>query len=256
MHLLSSYILTKNSEQYLDEILSKIEPVVDEIIIVDSGSVDGTEKIASKYNKVKFLHRDFDNFKNQRNYAADSCSHDYVFFLDSDEIPNSELIECLQKLKEIGFEFHAYKAERKWIALGKEVHTIYPLQTPDDPVRLINRQFVRFSESSNRVHETPSGFDSYLTLDGHITHRTFHTKQELKRKLEQYTDIAALDLIDSGKTISLLKQIVNPISAFIKWYLLKDGYKDGYIGWIFGKYAYLYTKKKYSKARSVKKLLN
>ena len=46
-------ILTKNSEQYLDEILSKIEPVMDEIIIVDSGSTDNTERIVSKYSKAK-----------------------------------------------------------------------------------------------------------------------------------------------------------------------------------------------------------
>ena len=167
-------------------------------------------------------------------------------------MPSPELIDCLQKLKEKGFDAHAYTVKRKWIALGKEVRTIYPVQAPDDPCRLINKQFVRFLASSNRVHETPSGFDSQLMLEGYLIHQTFHTKQELKTKLEQYTDIAALDLIDSGKKINLLKQIASPIGAFIKWYFLKDGYKDGYVGWIFGKYACLYSKKKYKKARAIK----
>ena len=252
---LSFYVLTKNSEQYLDEILSRVEPVVDEIVVVDSGSMDNTEKIVSKYSKAKFLYRSFDNFKNQRNYAADACLYDYVFFLDSDEIPSFELIECLQKVKENGFEVYAYQVKRKWEALGKDVHAIYPVQSPDTPFRLINKQFVRFAENSNRVHETPSGFDSCATLDGYLIHKTFQTKQELKRKLEHYTDIAALDLINSGKTINWLKQTISPIGAFIKWYILMDGYKDGRVGLIFGRYAYSYTKEKYRKARKeIKKM--
>lgn len=252
MDQLSSYILTKNSEKYLNEILSTISPVVDEIIIVDSGSNDHTEEIAKKYPNAKFIYRQFDNFKNQRNFAADSCSFDYIFFLDSDEIPTQELIDNLSYLKKTGFSSHAYKVERKWLVLNKEIHALYPVTSPDYPIRLINKNIVRFEDSSNRVHETPSGFDSFEILNGSITHKTFETKQELNNKLQHYTDIAALDLIDSGKPVNFIKEILSPIGAFIKWYLLKGGIKDGATGLILGRYAYLYSQKKYQKARKIR----
>ena len=240
MNKISTYILTKNSEKYLAKIIDKLIQISDEILIIDSGSSDKTESIAKSYGKTKFYYNEFKNFKDQRLFAEKSCSNDMILFLDSDEIPNSEFIECVKKIKENGFEYDAYSVTRVWNVLGKNVHSIYPVVSPDYPVRLYNRNKVSF-RNSNLVHESLSGFDRLGSIGGTIYHYTFETKDELYRKLELYTDIAARDLILRNKKIKFYKIIFNPIAAFIKWYFFKKGYKDGQTGFILGKYAYLYT---------------
>lgn len=248
MEKLSAYILTKNSERYLDEIIQMIYAVVEEILIIDSYSTDNTENIVKKYDKTHFIVHPFQNFKDQRNFAAKMCSHHYVLFLDSDEIPDDEFVKSLQTLKEEGFTHDAYAVRRQWMVLGKYVRCIYPITSPDYPIRLFNKEMVGFNDSSNGVHETPEGWKSKGLIKGSILHKTFHSKKELYDKLAFYTQIAAQDLIVNKRTINYSKAIFSPIAAFVKWYFLKKGYKDGMIGFILGKYAYLYTRKKYAKA--------
>ncbi len=249
MEKVSAYILTHNSEKYLSAILDKMGKVADEILIIDSGSTDSTKRIASRYDKVRIHFRKFTNFKEQRIFAEDSCSYNILFFLDSDELPDDVLIADIQKLKAGGFHHQAYSVSRKWNVLGKDIHSIYPIISPDYPIRIYNKNHSSFRNSSQLVHEAPLGHENKRKLNGNIQHITFETKGELEKKLEFYTDIAALDLIRKGKKISAIKLIVNPLAAFVKWYVFKDGFKDGRVGLVLGRYAYLYTRKKYEKAR-------
>jgi hypothetical protein len=139
---------------------------------------------------------------------------------------------------------------RFWNVLGKKVRTIYPTISPDYPIRLYNKKTTSFN-SSQLVHETLEGFKNLGTINGSLTHFTFETKDEIKRKLELYTDIAARELIIKGKRINFFKILVNPLAAFIKYYFFKHGYKDGATGIVLGKYAFDYTRMKYLKGKQI-----
>jgi glycosyltransferase involved in cell wall biosynthesis len=249
---LSSYVLTKNSEKHLAAILEKLELVSDEIIVMDSGSIDKTKEIALSFPKVSFHFNEFVNFKDQRVYAENTCQNHFILFLDSDEIPTTEFINSVLEIKKTGMQHEAYTINRKWKVLGKFVHCLYPVVSPDSPVRLYDKRKVSFKDSQ-LVHESLSGFKSSEMIKGDINHITFETREELHRKLELYTDIAAEDLIIKRKNIGVIKLILNPIASFIKWYITKKGFKDGYTGFILGKYAYNYTLLKYLKARKLDK---
>ena len=250
---LSCYILTKNSEKYLESILNKIQEISDEVIIIDSGSTDRTKKIIEDFERTKFIFKEFLNFKDQRIYAEQQCANDYIFFLDSDEIPDSSLIQSIKKIKQNGFKYDAYKIKRKWQVLGKEVRCVYPIVSPDYPIRLYNKNTTSF-DNSTYVHETPSGYKSVGILSGEIQHITFESKEILYKKLQFYTSIAANDLLVKSKKITLCKIWINPVGAFVKWYVFKQGFRDGFIGIILGKYAYDYTRLKYQKGyRRLKK---
>jgi glycosyltransferase involved in cell wall biosynthesis len=248
MNQISSYILTKNSEKYLSGILDELVKISDEIFIVDSGSVDKTEGIAKSYENIKFYYNEFENFKDQRIFAEKLCSYDMILFVDSDEFPDYEFIQSVEQIKKNGFVHDAYKVTRYWNVLGKNVHAIYPITSPDHPIRLYNRNTTTLNYSQ-LVHETPTGFTSLGTINGSLTHFTFETQNEIKRKLKLYTNIAARELIIKRKRINLFKIIFSPIAAFIKWYFIKQGYKDGITGIILGKYAFEYTLLKYLKGK-------
>jgi len=254
MEALSAYILTCNSEEYLREILERLEPAVDEILVLDSGSTDRTREIAACFPKARWLQRSLDSFSAQRNYAFDQCAARYVLFLDSDEIPDDELIQGVQDLRREGFEADAYAFRRDWITLsGVMVHCLYPVSSPDFPVRLLDKTKSRYRESSNRVHETLSGHASCKRLPGRLRHYTFRTREEISRKLQMYSDLAAQDLLAHGKSLHWVHQVLNPYIAFIKWYFRKGGFKDGRAGLIFAAYAFNYTREKYRKAARLAK---
>ncbi len=246
----SFYILTYNSEKYLGRILEKVKPFADEIIIVDSYSSDNTQSIARLYTDNFYL-RIFDNFIAQRSFAIDNCSNDWVFCLDSDEVPSKELIQKLQALKQNNFQsemtIDAYRIQRYWYIKHKPVHSFYPITSPDYPIRLFRKAKCSF-ENSSLVHETIDGFTQVeLITEGHIDHFTFESDQEIRIKLAQYTDMAAIDAKNKGKDGSYIKAVIHAIGAGIKWYFLKQGYKDGVVGLKNAQYAFLYTYFKYMK---------
>ena len=247
---LSFYILTHNSEKYLDSILSKVSGLVDEMVIVDSGSTDGTREIASHYTE-RFLVRPFDNFVNQRRYAINQCTHEWIFFLDSDEIPDDDLIESLQELKKVDFNsssgVDSYGIRRHWYVMGRNVRSIYPVSCPDTPVRLFLKSRAHFN-TSFLVHETTQGFKKRAGIKrGRIDHHTFETKEAFREKLHKYTDLAALDLKKKGRRGNLFNALLHGSAAFVKWYFLKGAFRDGRVGLTIGQYAGLYTYHKYIK---------
>lgn len=253
MEKLSVYILTKNSEKYLSQIIKQISPIADEIIVLDSGSTDKTREICQAEQLINFSYRKFDNFKNQRDYAAGLCKYQYVMYVDSDEIPDNELIESIHKLKNEGFKYDIYRIKRVWHVFGKKITSIYPIVSPDFPERIFDKNICNFSDA-NFVHETLSGYSNYGIIEkGLINHHTFHDKAELYNKMDTYTKLAAADLLNKGKKTNLLKYFFSPIGAFFKYYFIKQGCKDGYIGLVLGFYAYNYTRKKYYNARLMKK---
>jgi len=251
---LSCYILTKNSERYLPQILEPLANVIDDFLIVDSGSSDLSASIAKKYG-ARVLIRPFDNFKSQRNFALENCQHNWVLSLDSDEVPNSDLIDCIKKLKNNDFNYQGQIADsfgikRRWILFGEEVHAFLPCSCPYFPIRLIRKDKVTFGAASNEVHETPTGSTKHIVLnEGCVFHYSCDSVFELFAKMNQYTTLAAIELKKKGRQTSWPDIFFHAFGAWVKWYFRKGGYKDGSIGFLLGIYACLYTFLKYLKLK-------
>jgi glycosyltransferase involved in cell wall biosynthesis len=245
---LSCYILTYNSEKYLAQILTQAIKIADDILIVDSGSTDNTLTIAQKFG-VRIINHPLSNFREQRAFATASCKFDTVLFFDSDEVPSDELVAELKRLKSDGFPDDAYAIKREWYVLGKKVHALCPVVSPDYPIRVLNRKKVAFDERSHLVHEEPHGYESLHYIHAPLTHLTYQNMEELNAKLQKYSAIAAHDVIERKRSSCFfLKMIASPPWAWFKWYIIKGGCKDGVTGLVLAKYAFDYTYLKYRKA--------
>jgi glycosyltransferase involved in cell wall biosynthesis len=247
---LSFYVLTHNSEKYLDRILGPVSAVADELVVVDSGSSDRTAAIAKSHG-ARFVVHPFRDFADQRLFALSQCVHDWVLSLDSDEVPDEDFVEVLRSLKAQDFQTEegaqAFRVRRYWYALGRKIRAVYPIRCPDAPIRLVRKESAHFRHSS-RVHETIEVPGRHVILDkGSIAHHTFETPEEIERKLEHYTDLAALDLRDKGKHGSRMTALAHGSVSFVKWYFLKGSYLDGSAGWRMGRYAFDYVYRKYVK---------
>lgn len=106
---LSAVIITYNEEKKLEGCLQSLLNVVDEIIVVDSFSTDGTEKICKKYG-IKFIQNPFNGYIEQKNFAVKEASFDHILSLDADEVLSETLKTSILKVKN---SWGLYDGDRK-----------------------------------------------------------------------------------------------------------------------------------------------
>jgi glycosyltransferase involved in cell wall biosynthesis len=164
--MISAIILTKNEEERIEACLKSVE-WADEVVVVDCGT-DRTQKIAKKMG-AKVYFREFDNYVNQKNWAAEKVTGDWLFYLDADERVLQPLKnEILSKVKET--DCSAFALSRINVILGKEER--YGPFWPDWIIRLVKKS--DFKGWTGEVHETLNfsgklGYSKNSLL--HLTHR-------------------------------------------------------------------------------------
>src|SRR3989337_4265073 len=105
---LSVTIITLNEEKNLPKCFDSISDVADEVIVVDCGSIDDTVKIAKGF-KAKVYYRKFDNYANQKNFAASKAKGDWILSVDADEEISPKLpSEILKVIRKNAHEYVGY----------------------------------------------------------------------------------------------------------------------------------------------------
>ena len=244
MFKLSVCILTHNSARLLREVLPPLLMVADEIIAVDSGSTDGTQEICQEYD-VSLHYHPYSMHGLQMNHAISLATHDWVLCMDSDEILDQETVDFILALK-AGAEpspDKAWRISRYWHVLGQPVRTIYPVSSPDFPVRLFNRQRAKFNDRP--VDDKVEGDVQSVKIPGYVRHDTFYSLHEVFNKLNGYT--TRLVKYKYVKP-SLFRGVISAIGAFFKWYVLSGAWRQGKVGLVTGIYATSYSFLKYFKA--------
>ena len=236
---LSCYVLTKDSQRRLNQVLESIGGLVDEIVILDSGSSDATEQIAARF-AAKFHQRPFDDFRRQRAHALSLCSFNWVLELDSDEVVSPALAMRLKDLKAANFATasgtpDAYAIRREWYMLNKKIHSFYPSQCPDRPVRLFQRSKTGYT-NAKAIHESVVGHAHAGRIDEPILHYTCDTFDQMYSKVNHYTTLLAKQMHQQGERASWLKILTYPWLIWFKYYVLYGGWRDGELGLVHGRY--------------------
>ena len=250
--MLSAYLLTFNSARRLAQVLASIEGVADEIVIIDSGSSDATKDIAARFN-ARFIFRKFDTFTLQREFAVSQCVHDWVLALDSDEVVSQPLREVLLRLKADGFKRDGiipdtYAIRREWYFLGQHVHCFYPIDCPDQPVRLFQKAKAIYTPGRH-VHENMTGFAQAAPIEAPLLHYTCDSVDDLYAKLNQYSTLAARDLSHQNITSSWAKITVLPLLIAAHWYFRHGGWRDGAAGLVHARFVQDMVYQKYLKLK-------
>ena len=231
--MISVVILTFNSEKYLKETLQSVK-FADEVIVLDSGSKDDTERICRSFENVKFHFQEWLGFGRQKQAGVDLASNDWVFSLDSDEVILQPLRdEILETLKAPKFE--AYKVARLNMFFGKEIKTmgLYP----DFTIRLFNKNKARFND--REIHEKVVAASEPGELKNHFKHYAYESIEQFIAKQNRYSSL--------GAKTNKFKAIFNPAWTFFKLFILKGGFLDGWRGFVIAKLYSQYTFWKYIK---------
>ena len=226
MQPISATLITYNEERNIEGALQSIA-WADEIIIVDSGSRDATLEICRRFTD-KIIHRDWTGYVDQKNFALEQASNDWIFSLDADERGSPELVVEIRDLARKRFPDFGYRIPRVAFFMGRWIR--HGDWYPDYQLRLFDRTYGRWD--GGRVHESVKIEGKTGFLKGEIHHYTYRSLSEYLERLEIYSGLAAMDYQQKGKTATLARLLGNPAAAFVKAYLLKRGFLDGTPGFI------------------------
>ncbi|HMD39448.1 MAG TPA: glycosyltransferase family 2 protein [Candidatus Acidoferrum sp.] len=241
MNRLSACLITLNEEHNLPRALASLQGIADEIVVVDSGSTDGTAAIAREHGAV-FLERAWTNYSEQKNFAAERTQNEWVFSMDADEELSSALQSSLLNWKKRGAEFAVYEMSRKTWYLGAWIkHSGW---YPDFQRRLYRKDAAKFS---GIIHESLKFEGKPGRLAGDLLHYTVRSFAEHEEKVEVYATLAAQQMHTAGERAWRAAMWFATPWSWFQNYFLRGGFLDGYRGALIAQMAARAVRIKYRK---------
>jgi glycosyltransferase involved in cell wall biosynthesis len=233
---ITATIITFNEEE---NIRAACESVAwaDEVLVVDSNSADRTREVAASCG-ARVVAREWPGFAAQKQFAADSAAHEWIFSLDADERVSDELRAAVLSLKEIPDAERAdgYRISRRsfymnrWIRGGGWY--------PDRQLRLYRRLKGRWEGAY--VHESVkmAAGARVETLRGDLLHYSIRDASHHHRIIgERYAPLSARQMFEAGRRTTPLRIALAYPSAFARSFVLKGGFRDGLAGLAIARFA-------------------
>lgn len=253
---ISVALIVKNEADNLAACLRTVE-WADEIVVMDSGSTDDTQKIAEAAGAKFYTNTEWPGFGKQRQLAQEKVTSDWVFWLDADERVTPELKASILKAIKTADRTTVFNAIRLSWVFGRYIR--HCGWYPDKVLRLYPTQLTQYNNSLVHEHVVTDNAMSVKDLDGDLLHYTYRDLQHYLVKSAGYADAWAKQRQQQGKTANVLQAVTHGLSCFIKMYILKAGFLDGKQGFIlsvlsahstFAKYIDLWVKTKGSATNS------
>lgn len=209
----------------------------DEILVVDSRSTDATREIARDCG-ARVVEREWPGFAAQKQFAAESAAHEWVFSLDADERVTEELRDSVLRLRESDESRLAdgYRVARRSFYMGRWIRG--GGWYPDHQLRFYRRTRGRWEGAY--IHESvkmPEG-SRVETLAGDLLHYSVRDAAHHHRMIgERYAPLAARQMFEAGRRTTTLKLATAAPSAFVRSFVLKGGFRDGLAGLAIARFA-------------------
>ncbi len=224
---LSIIIITLNEIENIEAVLTNVS-FADEIIVVDSYSSDNTVDVIKKYPHVKCIQHKFINFSNQRNFALQQATNNWVLFIDADE----RVSEDLQK--EIIEVVHNPKDNIAYGFYREFYFNMIPLKyggyQTDKVLRLFNKNYVIYN-TDKFVHETLDIKGKTKILEHKLQHYSYKNDSDYKEKLVKYAQLRAKELFITKLNPNAYHFYIKPAYRFLYHYIIRMGFFDGKNGY-------------------------
>lgn len=242
---ISAVIITLNEERDIGRCLASVANVVDEMVVLDSGSQDRTVEICKQFGAT-VINQEWLGYAATKNKGNELAAHDHILSLDADEALSEQLQRSI--LLEKSELKNAYSFNRMnnycgtWIKHGG----FYP----DKKIRLFNRHKARWG--GGKVHESLQVDPevNIIHLEGDLLHFSFYTVAEHRQKVEKYARLAAPDLTD--KSALRIRSYLHAAWRFVQSYFIKAGFLDGHHGFQICKQTAMEVRLKYEMAAEQK----
>lgn len=238
---LSAVLITLNAARELEACLASLA-FADEIVLVDSGSTDGTLELAQRAG-ARIIQQTWLGFGPQKQFAVQQARHDWVLCVDADERISQPLRQQIESVLQAPSQ-QVYRMARANRFLGRYLY--HGEGYPDWSVRLFDRRVAGWSDDA--VHEKVLTGETVGTLAGDLLHHSAEDLDEYMRKQNRYTSLQAEALCLRGKRIGWQHIVLSPLLRFIKFYFIRRGFMDGLPGLVHVSIGCFNSFMKYAKA--------
>jgi len=233
---ISATVITYNEADRLPDCLASLA-FCDEIVVIDSGSTDGTREFAEAAG-ARVLQRPFDGFRSQKQFAVEQATHDWILSLDADERVSEAMRASIETARDSGFgDAAGYRFARLSEYFGRFLR--HGNAYPDRKLRLFDRRRGGW-RGEREIHETATVDGAVATLHGDLLHLPFRSFEHQLAKSRQYAQMMAEHAHARGKRATLAKLVLAPAWRFWRGYVLRGGFLDGWPGLIYA-YVTAYT---------------
>ena len=227
MYELSVIIITKNESSNIRDCLDSLAGVASEVIVLDSGSIDDTCKIASECGAKVVRRDDWKGFGAQKNRALELVEKDWVLSIDADERLSPELNSEIKDVLSNPL-VHCYLIPRKSWYCGRFIK--HGGWRPDYVARLFKKGAASFS--TNLVHEKLEYSGPTKKLNSNLIHYSFVDFSQVLAKMDAYSTHSAQQMYQAGRRAGILSAISHGLWSFFRTYFLKLGFLDGVQGFM------------------------
>ena len=220
-------VITYNESEHIAAALDSVA-WADEVVVVDSGSTDGTADIA-RAKATRVLTRAWEGYSAQKNFAADQATNDWVLSMDADERVTPQLAAEIREVLERGPRARGYRIRRVTHYLGRWIRSTD--WSHDYQLRLYDRRAGRWN--GMKIHESFRLADGRPEmLEGELEHYAYRDISHHLQKINAYTTLIAEQSYEEGRRTNPLAMTVHPWFAFVRNYVLRAGFKDGAVGFV------------------------
>ncbi len=225
--LISCFIITKNEEKRIARAINSVIGLVDEIVVVDSGSTDRTTEICRELG-ARIIVNDWKGYGPQKRFAEAQCRNDWLLNLDADEVLTGALANEIRNIfapdRKLADGYRLVIAE---MFPGR--NRPLPLARHDQVIRLYDRRKMRFSDSP--VHDRVfSGEARVKQMKNVILHYSFLTLSQSIAKINYYTDLQAATNNRHSPAVLRLRLLTELPLNFIRYYLFRGYFMAGFQG--------------------------
>ena len=227
---LSIFIITKNEADRLPKTLKAVSSLSSDIVVIDSGSTDGTQEIAMQYG-AKVIHNDWPGYGLQKQFGENACKNDWLLNIDADEVISDELRYEIMNL------FGAPNLAPQGFEIG--IAEVFPFESAPKPwsyalwpVRLYHKSIGRYNPSIVHDRVDLEHGTKITSLKGMIAHYSVRSIGDQLNKLNAYSDDQAKDLITRNKKILGLRLIFEFPIGFLKAYFGRRHFLRGSYGFM------------------------
>jgi glycosyltransferase involved in cell wall biosynthesis len=240
---LSIVIVCKNEKGNIERVLDSLQGISDDIFIYDNGSTDGTLDLLNNY-PVRVHQGPWLGYGQTKHQSVLLAKHDWILHLDADEAIDTQLKKKLLALPlnntnevySLAYKNFLGHKHLKWGEWGTDWH-----------VRLFNRQVVNWDDASVHEQLVLPHHMVIKKLKGFVLHITMKDTAEYAAKMVHYALLNADKQFKKGKRATPIKRFISPVFNFIKNYIFRLGFLDGWEGLLSARMTAFYTTLKYAR---------
>lgn len=255
---ISVFIIAKDEADRISKPINSVKGWVDEVIVIDSGSTDGTVAVAESLG-ARVVHNEWKGYGPQKVFGETLCRNNWLLNLDADEEITPQLRDEILALFAKGEpEKEAYAMRIK--VMSRFDHQPRHFAPAHNQIRLYRRDRAGFKDST--VHDSvvpKEGVECRIgQLQQIVLHRSFRSYRHAVEKINRYSGMQAEDMVNRGRVPSPLRIVVEPFISFLKGYFHKrycflglDGFVEAWL-YAFARTLRLVKARELAKERALK----